>query len=552
MKNTGLLFASIALFFTACQNMVKSDAEKDGSPDTEVSIDQTITAENAYSDLFLDSSALSKYINQHQLDEAQARQLRNFYNGRNFQAAWFNSDGLTEQGVGFWNLFERSNDNEEDLFSKRMDSLVGEDSLRLTASDTTFANTELALTHRFLQYAGTGQDNNPVDLNLLRRSIPVKKMNTLAMADSLLNLRKDSNQVNRRYAALKQHLSRYREAAEKGGWQPISMTTPNIVKGTSSPAITAIKNRLRLTGEYGNDTSAVFNDSLEVAIKGFQMRHGFQPTGIISDTLVRTMNVPVQQRIQQILVNMNRTVWAPASQPATSILVNIPAFKLQAFHNNAKEFDMDVIVGKEGTTTLFTGDMNEVVFSPYWNLPQSIVRDEILPAMKKDASYLKKRNMEVVEQGEVPTIRQLPGKENALGKVKFLFPNSHDIYLHDTPAKELFNQKQRAFSHGCIRVANAAKLAQFLLRDQQEWTPEKITQAMNAGKEQRVKITNPVTVDITYQTAWTDEQGNLHFREDVYGLDQRTAARMFLDAQAPVAINSPGQAAGADTVKRTL
>jgi murein L,D-transpeptidase YcbB/YkuD len=169
------------------------------------------------------------------------------------------------------------------------------------------------------------------------------------------------------------------------------------------------------------------------------------------------------------------------------------------------------------------------VFSPYWNLPESIVRDEIMPAMQKDPGYLQKKNMEIVKEnkGGIPQIRQLPGKDNALGKVKFLFPNSFDIYLHDTPNKELFNQQDRALSHGCIRVADPNKLAQYLLKDQKEWTTEKINAAMNSGKEQTVKLTRSVPVLITYYTAWADKNGQLHFGNDVYGHDAKTAGMLF-------------------------
>jgi murein L,D-transpeptidase YcbB/YkuD len=154
--------------------------------------------------------------------------------------------------------------------------------------------------------------------------------------------------------------------------------------------------------------------------------------------------------------------------------------------------------------------------------------------MQKDPDYLKKRNMEIVKQeGDYMQIRQLPGQDNSLGRVKFLFPNSFDIYLHDTPHKNLFAQQNRALSHGCIRVAKPDSLAAYILRNQQGWTPEKITQAMNSGQEQTVKVEKPVPVAITYYTAWTGNNGKLHFRKDLYGFDQKTAARMFTNAAIP-------------------
>jgi murein L,D-transpeptidase YcbB/YkuD len=193
---------------------------------------------------------------------------------------------------------------------------------------------------------------------------------------------------------------------------------------------------------------------------------------------------------------------------------------------------MNVVVGKEGhNTTNFTGILNQVVFSPYWNITTNIVRDEILPAMAKDPGYLERNNMEEVGNpvDGIPTIRQLPGPKNSLGKVKFLFPNSFDIYFHDTPAKSLFNSDRRAYSHGCIRLSDPFKMASYILKDQKEWTPEKIDEAMNSGVEKFVKVKNPVPVLITYYTAWVDEAGILNFRDDIYKHDATLVQKMFVN-----------------------
>lgn len=182
---------------------------------------------------------------------------------------------------------------------------------------------------------------------------------------------------------------------------------------------------------------------------------------------------------------------------------------------------------------MFNGDLNQVVFNPHWNVPESIVREELMPKMKKDPNYLKSQNMEIVSQKDsIPVVRQLPGVKNSLGRVKFLFPNNYEIYLHDTPDKSLFAKKDRALSHGCIRVAQPEQLAAYLLRNQGDWTPERIQQAMNSGKEQTVQLNRPMPVAITYYTAWVDRNGQLHFRDDVYHHDDRTARMMFTNAAA--------------------
>jgi murein L,D-transpeptidase YcbB/YkuD len=222
--------------------------------------------------------------------------------------------------------------------------------------------------------------------------------------------------------------------------------------------------------------------------------------------------------------------WLAVDQKGRLIVVNIPEFKLHVTDNGKKVFDMVVVVGKEGhNTMMFNGDLNQVVFSPHWNVPSSIVRNEILPAIERNPNYLSSQNMEVVSNdGELPVIRQKPGGGNALGKVKFLFPNSFNIYFHDTPSKSLFEKDKRAYSHGCIRLKEPEKMAQYILQDQSEWTHEKINAAMNAGTEKFVKVKDPIPVVITYYTAWTDESGKLHFREDIYEHDSKLAKKMFL------------------------
>jgi len=243
-------------------------------------------------------------------------------------------------------------------------------------------------------------------------------------------------------------------------------------------------------------------------------------------------------------------MWVPNISPQQVIEVNIPEFLLKFYEGDLKAFDMKVVVGKEGAnTTMFSGDLSQVVFSPYWNIPASIVEEEILPAMQKDQSYLQKNHMEIVKQGDsVPVIRQVPGPDNPLGEVKFLFPNSYDIFFHDTPAKELFEKSKRAYSHGCIRLEDAKKLAFYLLKDDESWTPDKIEQAMNSGKEQFVALKKTIPVMITYFTAWVDENGQINFRDDIYNHDHKTKQRLFSTASAtqPVLTDS----ITTDTIKR--
>ncbi|HUC82748.1 MAG TPA: L,D-transpeptidase family protein, partial [Flavisolibacter sp.] len=396
-------------------------------------------------------------------------------------------------------------------------------------SDPTLVQTELALTHQLVQLAA--ENKGVVTEVNFYWLVPRKKMDALQLADSLLNRQADSAlwRANRQYTALKNSLRLYYEAAKNKSWDSLALTG-RLTKGSKSPTVTALKKRLAATSDYpAGDTSNIFSDSLVMAIKAVQEQYGFAPTGQLTDSLIHELNIPAQERVQQILVNMSRALWMPQQPDSTRIMVNIPSLQLYVYSDSGKVLQMPVIVGKEGTGTMaFSDEITKIVFNPYWNIPQSIVENEIKPAMEKDPAYLKKRNMEIVKQnGGLPQIRQLPGKDNALGRVKFLFPNSFDIYLHDTPHKDLFAQQNRALSHGCIRVAKPDSLAMFILRGQPEWTPEKIAAAMNSGKEQTVEVKNPVPVAITYHTAFVDERGKLNFRKDVYGYDQKTGARMF-------------------------
>jgi murein L,D-transpeptidase YcbB/YkuD len=244
------------------------------------------------------------------------------------------------------------------------------------------------------------------------------------------------------------------------------------------------------------------------------------------------MSAPLSKRIEQIIVNMERCRWLPAEEETHFLMVNIPQFKLLAIEDGATTWSSDVVVGKAtNKTVIFKGDMKYVVFSPYWNVPNSITKNEIIPGIRKNPNYLAKHNMEYYDGGK---IRQKPGPNNSLGLVKFLFPNSFNIYLHDTPSKNLFNESKRAFSHGCIRVAKPMELAQYLLKPDANWNQEKIMAAMNSGKEQYVTLKNTVPVYLVYLTAFVDEKGKLNFRDDIYNRDLHLRDMLFSQNPPPI------------------
>jgi len=225
------------------------------------------------------------------------------------------------------------------------------------------------------------------------------------------------------------------------------------------------------------------------------------------------------EAVEQIAMNMERWRWLPDDLGSRYLLVNIPAYRLDAIENGKSVLEMKVVTGKKTSPTPVLSDrMTTVVFSPYWNIPSDIVQKEILPKAQKDPGYLERNNIEADEQGG--RYRQRPGKGNSLGLVKFIFPNHFNVYLHDTPAQALFNRIERDFSHGCVRLDRPVDLAKYVLRDQPEWTDEKIDAAMHAGTERSVALKQPLPIYLVYFTAW-EENGALERVPDVYGLDHR-------------------------------
>jgi murein L,D-transpeptidase YcbB/YkuD len=346
------------------------------------------------------------------------------------------------------------------------------------------------------------------------------------------NTQKDSSgkTINSlQYELLQKQLNRFYEIEKKGGWKKIITNKKFLIKDQSDIAIKQIKERLRISDDFNStDTSSWFTDELVAAVKKVQKRFGFKQNGVIDIPLLKELNVSLNDRIQQLEANLERLRIQPPVSAGTRLVANIPEFKLHVYEGEKHVFEMAIVVGSETNKTVaFNDEMTQLVFSPYWNVPPSIVQNEILPAMRKNRNYLRHNGYERIgtEDG-LPSIRQKPGPGNSLGLVKFVFPNSHSIYFHDTPAKSLFEVRKRTFSHGCIRLAEPVRLAQYLLRNDTYWTPERIEKAMHGGKEQAVTLKQPVAVSITYFTAWVDKEGLLNFREDVYGKDKEMSRKV--------------------------
>lgn len=537
MKNKDLAMNFLLLFLFPLLAACNGSTPKDENHI--VSVDTTINQTNAYSNLETDSSTLENYITQNKVKAPIADKMRNFYKDRNYHFAWFSSDGLTEQARSFYNLHNLYIKAKIDtsIFDKHlhetMEKLIDDDNFTLTPEQVT--ETELHLTQHFFTYTKEVYEGT-IDPSQLQWHIPRKKIDAVALLDSLVakngNNLEDWEPVNRLYPMLRNQLIKYYEIDKKGGWPKIELNKKIYKKGDTANAVLALKKRLSITGDYkGEDTSNVFNEALQLALINAQKRFGLKEDGVLGPGTVKELNVPVKSRIEQMLINMERLKWMPNEGSGTRLVANIPEFRLHVLNGKKQEFSMKIVVGKAGhNTVIFTDSLEYVVLSPYWNVPPSIVRNEILPAMRRNRNYLEDNNMEQTgTQNGLPVIRQKPGGDNALGRVKFVFPNNYNIYFHDTPAKSLFDQNDRAFSHGCIRLEQAQRLAEYLLRDDKDWPSSKIIDYMYSGRNTWIKLKHKIPVYIIYFTAWVSSDGTLNFRDDLYGHDARMKKMMFND-----------------------
>lgn len=493
--------------------------------------DTTITPQNAYNDLFLDSTEVDHFFAS--TADTLYLKVRNFYNARNYEFAWFSNEGLTLPAEGFWqgheDYIKQAKDSSfyDQPLHQMMDSLLYADStFHLTRQ--ALVETELRLTRHFFFFAKAafGVSADPSELQW---HIPKRKLNIQALLDSLLASGKRSWQpLNPRFHRLQEAIKRYRSVYQEGGW-PLFTAQRKLQKGDKSKEVKKLKQRLAAEGHWPlSDSSLLFTDSLSSVVAKVQILYGKRSNGVVDAALAEALNVPVNERIAQMLLNLERMKWMPP-EPARYIFINIPEYRFQVMEDNKEALAMDVIVGKAASrTVIFSEELQYIVFSPYWNIPRSIVRNEILPAMRRNRSYLRHNNMEITGyNGGLPVVRQKPGKRNALGRVKFLFPNQFHIYFHDTPAKGLFTRGKRAFSHGCIRLRQPFELAKYLLKSDSTWTDDAIRKAMSRRTEKWVTLDRKWPVFITYFTSWADSNGNVHFLEDIYGHDERLRNQLF-------------------------
>jgi murein L,D-transpeptidase YcbB/YkuD len=480
--------------------------------------------------------------------------VTNFYEASNYAPAWLNNNEPTQQAQTLIEVLKQADAkglNAEDYDGSRWTDRLAR--LRQWPSPDR-ARFDAALTVCIMRYVSDlhiGRVNpQHFKFNL---DVSAKKYDLPAfLRDKLIqgaDVRAELDQVEPPFAGYKRTLralQQYMELSRQDNAEQLPVPAKPVDPGGTYDGVPRLTRLLRLLGDLpdgaASENSNIYAGPLVDAVKHFQARHGLGPDGRLGTQTLKQMNTPLSFRVEQLRLTLERWRWVPYQFPRPPIVVNIPEFGLRTYNQDGSiELMMNVIVGKayRHETPVFERDMKYVVFRPYWNVPPSILRSEIVPAIRKDRDYIAKKNYEVVTpQGSIVTsgtisddilqqlsagklmVRQKPGPTNALGLVKLMFPNEYNVYLHSTPSQQLFSQSRRDFSHGCIRVEKPAELAAWVLRDKPEWSLERVRAAMQTGKDNvQVNLTNPVPVLIIYGTAVVDQQNEVHFFDDIYGYD---------------------------------
>ncbi|HET8707497.1 MAG TPA: L,D-transpeptidase family protein [Pseudomonadales bacterium] len=346
-------------------------------------------------------------------------------------------------------------------------------------------------------------------------------------------------------------LATYRELAAKRSRPDLSALDASLHPGESWRGVPALAEWLEFLGDYsgGNPAGNTYSAALAAGVKRFQERHAIDADGVIGKGTYNALNTPLSQRVHQIELSLERLRWVDEDLAnERAIIVNIPQYRLWAFPGQpgVEPMTMNVVVGSsvETNTPILLDQIERVIFNPYWNVPTSITKKELLPKLRKDPNYLVTENMELVGNGQVladpPTpellkalargeyrVRQRPGAKNALGHVKFEFPNRDSIYMHDTPKHNLFQRSRRDFSHGCIRLSHPEQMAQFLLSAERNWDEQRVSEALASDKQLTVQLHKPVPVLIYYTTSLVDGDGRAVFLDDIYGYDNRLDLALF-------------------------
>ena len=485
-----------------------------------------------------------------------------FYQAGSYAPLWTRNGQPTAQAQAMIQLLKQAQYkglNPEDYDASRWDGRLAKLAPATAApTQTDIVHFDIALTVATMRYIDAlhiGRINpqhfkfgltvgpKRIDLSefVLTRVLPAPAANLGAVIDTV-------ERPHSGYRRAEVALAQYMKLAAEGDGDPVPMPSKTVRPGETYAGIPQLVQRLHHLGDLASTDGAsesptVYKGPVVAAVKHFQTRHGLEPDGLLGKGTIKEINTPLSQRVQQLQFALERYRWLPPDYPQPPILVNIPQFRLRTLRRAGCYLSMNVVVGRayRTQTPVFSGEMRYVIFRPYWNVPTSILRAELIPKIARNRSYLAANNYEVMDGGTVVTdggvsdavlsglrsgaywVRQKPGPKNALGLVKFLFPNSYNVYLHGTPSVSLFSRARRDFSHGCIRVQNPAALAVWVLRDKPGWTIDKVRATMNGDQTVQVNLDKPIPVLILYSTAVVDPGGEVLFFDDIYGYDAKLA-----------------------------
>jgi murein L,D-transpeptidase YcbB/YkuD len=488
-----------------------------------------------------------------------------FYDDRNFEVAWTRDGRLTAAAKGFIQAFEDAGakglipeDYDAPLWAGRVTKLQGPD--HKPAADA-ISELDVAMTVNVMRYISDLRIGrvNPLhfnfDINVQSKKYDLAEFISDHVVDAtdvpqlIASVEPNSEQYRATEAALGRYLGLAKQQADSADLsKPLPVVAKAVSVGESYAGAAALAERLKLESDLAGDVAADgaaarFNQDLSEAVKSYQHRHGITEDGKLTPQTVKSLNVPLTERVVQLENSLERWRWLPAQYVNAPLMVNLPEFVLHGYDAEHKpEFTMRVVVGKvvgEHETPVFAHMMKYLVFRPYWNVPVDIAKKELVPHMTAKPGYLESKNYEVVNsKGEVQKgytvkqvaqggymVRERPGPKNSLGLVKFMFPNQYDIYLHSTPSVSLFDRTRRDFSHGCIRVQKPEDLAVWVLQNQKDkggddWDLEKVHEAMMNGPDNKtIALKTPIPIVIFYLTGLVEDDGQVHFFDDIYGYD---------------------------------
>ena len=480
-----------------------------------------------------------------------------FYAERRFQPAWIRDKKVSDQAQKLLQILREADleglnpsdykvDQAESLLAQFKQGQNGGSSINVE----TWADLDIMLTDAFFSY-GVHVSTGRLDPGKwfyqwipYRRSVDlVHVLNDALDKKNIEGALKSLPPRYPAYAQLRTELANYRRIAAEGGWAAIPEKT-TLKKGSTGQAVTLLKHRLVISGDLDAAALGVndhFDGRLQEALQRFQERHGLNTTGVMGEETRKALNFSVEKRIRQIEWNMERWRWLPDELGPRYVMVNIPDYRLFVVENQTTIMSMKTVVGKSAQPTpVFMDNMSYLELNPTWNLPNSIVAEEMIPKVKKDPDFLTKKRIRIYKDWS-PTAKEIDPKTidwakmnpkkfpyrmiqdigvNPLGRIKFMFPNQFDVYLHDTTQKSLFQRSKRMYSHGCIRVEKPYELGEWVLKDDPAWSKERLLKEIKKGKRQVVNLPKHIPVYVIYLTAWFDTRGHIHFRDDIYDYDK--------------------------------